>query len=191
MYDQSSADTHSSWRTHFNYPKQTWKYSPVPLPSFPTQRRVMTFLVSASALTFLTPEQPDSSDLHLSPPTHFLSLSHAFSYHSYSLSTLFPFIYISHMCTQSFPLTHVNTADLCTDPNLFFVVTQFHMTVRYVFPASDSTNTNPRQQHWCQKKRWRCSFSANHGYCMLQLWILSVKFSFLSCDIDVLMVWSG
>lgn len=48
-------------------------------PSFPTQQQFMMFHAFTSALTFLTLEQPDSSDPHLSPQTHFLSLSHAFS----------------------------------------------------------------------------------------------------------------
>ena len=78
------------------------------------------------------PSWPRSSQ---TPATCTYLHRHTFShFHMLSLSlllsaTLFPFIYISHMCTQSFPLTHVNTADLRTDPNLFFVVTQFHMTV--------------------------------------------------------------
>lgn len=37
LFDRPSVDSHSGWRTHFNYPKQTWKCSPFLSPSFPTQ----------------------------------------------------------------------------------------------------------------------------------------------------------
>lgn len=43
------------------------KIFPVPLHSFPTLEQFMTFHGSTSALTFLTPEQPDSTDPCLSP----------------------------------------------------------------------------------------------------------------------------
>lgn len=35
LNNQRSVDTHSSWRTHFNYSKQTWKNSPSLYQAFP------------------------------------------------------------------------------------------------------------------------------------------------------------
>ena len=89
LEDQRSADTHSSWRTHFNYPKQTWKYSPFlfPLQRSHTAAGLMTSHVSTSALTSLTLELPDSSDLpFISSDTLSLTLT-CFLYHSSSLPT--------------------------------------------------------------------------------------------------------
>lgn len=78
-----SADAHSSWRMHFNYPKQTWKYSLFlfPPPVFPHNSvvRWRPRVPPASALTSLT--FPCCQTSLISPylgRRAFSSLSHAF-----------------------------------------------------------------------------------------------------------------
>lgn len=108
LNNQRSVDTHSSWRTHFNYSKQTWKKFPFPLSSFPTQQFYMTFQVCTSTLTFLILKESDSSDLYLSPQTHFLSLLHTF------FITLPHSLSLCHMCTH-----RASHASVCKNVSLF------------------------------------------------------------------------
>lgn len=88
VYNQSSTDAHSSWRTHFNYPKQTWKYSLFPSTLFPH----CSGSWRSTALHQAWPFWPRSSQ---TPLTHaylrFFSLSHAssitpLSFHLYLVS---------------------------------------------------------------------------------------------------------
>lgn len=76
------------------------KIFPVPFPSFPTQQWFVTFRVSTSAPTFLTLKQPDSSEPHLSPQIHFLSLSHAYSITPPLSHSLLLHLYITHVRTK-------------------------------------------------------------------------------------------
>lgn len=86
VYDQSSTNAHSSWRTYFNYPKQTWKYSLFPSTVFPH----CSGSWRSTALHQPWPSWPRSSQ---TPLTHaylrFLSLSHASS-----ITPLSPHLYL-------------------------------------------------------------------------------------------------
>lgn len=118
LYDERSTNTHSSWRTHFNYPKQTWKYSLFLSQVFPHSDSSWRSLF----LHQHWPSWPLSSQIpltciylhrHTLSNFHMLSLSHL-------LSSLCFLLSMHH--TKNF--THINTDSLfLSNPYLSFTKT--------------------------------------------------------------------